>query len=140
MKFHPIFGHTLANDKMFPHPLLLNAPVVHVKALIQAVEDDVIIHGVAHHHLLINNIEVITIHGEDESNVSDEAFVAIRYGDNMGLSGPIEGLEEGQEIELQGEYIDKNHVYESIGNPGDPVIHFTHHPVGFVIYKGIRYE
>lgn len=139
---HPIFGHTLANQSLPHHkyPQSLHAPLVHVKALIKQVEPAAKIHGVSHYHLLINQIRVISIHGADPSIVTDEAFVAIRYGDKMGLREPIKGLEAGQPIELQGEYIDKNHAYPSVGNPGDPVLHFTHHPVGFVIYKGKRYE
>lgn len=139
---HPIFGHTLANTDLnhHAHPIYLKAPIVHIKAIIKQVEKDVQVHGVCHQHLLINQIHVIEIHGASKSLVSDEAFVAIRYGDRLGLRKPVPGLINGQEIELQGEYIDKNHAYHSIGNPGDPVIHFTHHPVGYVMYHGVRYE
>lgn len=96
--FHPIFGHTIANEDMkhHSHPLSLNAPVVHVKAIIKKVEKDVQVQGVSHQHFLINQIVVIGIQGGDKSIVTDEVFVA--------------------------------------------VLHFTHHPVGFVIYKGMRYE
>lgn len=41
-----------------------------------------------------------------------EHFVAVRYGDQLGINKPIQGLKEGQPIELQGEYIDENHVYQ----------------------------
>jgi hypothetical protein len=88
----------------------------------------------------VNHIEVIDIRGAAPSLVTNEAFVAIRYGDREGLASPIPGLEAGKSIELQGEYIDLNHAYPTIGNPGDPVIHFTHHPVGFIVYQGYRYE
>lgn len=114
--------------------------VVHVQAVIKTVEHDVDIHGVNHHHLLIHEIQVITATRIDPSHIGQEAFCAIRYGDHLGLPGPIPGLAVGQSIELQGEYIDKNHAYPSIGNPDDPVIHYTHHPVGFVVYHGHRYE
>ncbi len=72
--------------------------------------------------------------------IPDELFCAIRYWDNDGFGEPISGLESGNPIELEGVYIDKNHVYPSIGNPDDPVLYFTHHPVGFVIYNGKGYE
>jgi hypothetical protein len=139
---HPIFNHYIT-DQFFEHqkhPISLHAPIVHVKAVIKKVEPEVKVQGVSHYHLLIHRIEVLAIEGADRSIVSDEAFCAIRYGDDLGISEPIPGLQEGNPIELQGEYIDANHAYPSIGNPGDPVIHFTHHPIGYVIYAGKRYE
>ncbi|WP_338134883.1 hypothetical protein [Paenibacillus alvei] len=67
--------------------------------------------------------------------------VAIRYGDHMGLAEPISGIAEGQEIELQGEYIDHGHAYATEDNRDrSPVIHFTHRPVGYVIYQGKEYH
>ncbi|WP_259384146.1 hypothetical protein [Bacillus thuringiensis] len=114
--------------------------VIHVTGSIKEREKDVEIKGVMHYHLLINNISVIHAIGVDASTIPDELFCAIRYGDNEGLGEPISGLESGNPIELQGVYIDKNHAYPSIGNPGDPVLHYTHHPVGFVVYNGKRYE
>ncbi|GIM47053.1 hypothetical protein DNHGIG_26020 [Collibacillus ludicampi] len=140
---HPHHGHTMADKHMehHNHPISLRGPKVHVKAVIKKVEDDVNHHGVGHMHFLIGDLELISIEGADPSIVwKDEAFCAVRYGDQMGLSERIEGLKEGEPIEMQGEYIDKNHAYHTIGNPGDPVLHFTHHPVGFVIYGGKRYE
>lgn len=141
-KKHPFYGHTLTSDPLPQqnHPLSLHGPVIRVKAVIKVVEDDAEGAGAMHQHFLVDQIEVLDIRGADPSIVTDEAFVAIRYGDGEGLSQPIPGLAEGQSIELQGEYIDKNHAYATIGNPGDPVIHFTHHPVGFVVYQGVRYE
>ena len=99
-----------------------------------------ILKGGTHQHFLVHQIEVIDIVGGDKASVADEAFCAIRYGDNLGLKEKISGLKEGEEIELKGEYIDKNHALPGVGNPGDPVIHFTHHPVGFVNYNGKHYE
>ncbi|MDB5085670.1 MAG: kumamolysin-As precursor-like protein [Bacilli bacterium] len=115
-------------------------PVVHLQAVIKQVELDQNIHGVHHHHLLIESIHLLKTQGTVPQNLGNEVFIAIRYGDHLGLPGPIPGLKAGQQIELQGEYIDKNHVYPSIGNPGDPVIHYTHHPIGFVIYEGNKYQ
>ncbi|WP_018132241.1 hypothetical protein [Effusibacillus pohliae] len=139
---HPIFGHTITNQRLghHQHPLALHGPIVHIKSVIKTVEEDVRVQGVAHHHLLIHQTAVFDVRGGDPSIVKDEIFCSIRYGDSWGLNGPIPDLQAGQVIELQGEYIDKNHAYPSVGNPGDPVLHFTHHPVGFVIYQGVRYE
>jgi subtilase family serine protease len=125
------------NDGLMP---TVQGIVVRVKAVIASVEPDVVQSGVHHHHLIVSNIQVEHIEGADASVVQPEAFVAIRYGDKYGLQGPIPGLAAGQPIELQGQYVPINQTYPSVGNPGDPVIHFTHHPVGFVKYQGNLYE
>jgi hypothetical protein len=143
MAKHPIFGHTMATYAM-PHnihPLSLHAPVAHVQAVIVKYEGIVKDHsGAEHQHLLIRIEKVLSVKGGDPSMVVGEVFVATRFGDGMGLSQPIPDLQEGQSIEMQGEYIDKNHAYPSVGNPGDAVLHFTHHPVGFVKYHGVTYQ
>ncbi|QDQ00024.1 hypothetical protein FOH38_05520 [Lysinibacillus fusiformis] len=143
LQHHPHFGNTLADHFMEHHrnPLSFHAPIVHVKATIKLVEeDDSDSKGGKHQHILINNIQVIDIKGAPKSLVTEEAFCAIRYGDTLGLTKRIPDFKEGEEIELQGEYVDKTHAKVGIGNPGDPVIHFTHRPVGFVNYNGKHYE
>jgi hypothetical protein len=58
--------------------------------------------------------------------------VAVHYGGHDGLGigeQPIPNLQAGEKIELQGEYI--RHA---------KVLHFTHHPLGFIEYHGKRYE
>jgi hypothetical protein len=143
LKKHPYFGHTLSFDlqPVQIHPLSLKAPIVHVKGIIKRVEEDGESASGMHQHLLVNQIVVIDIKGgTNPSIVSNEAFVAIRYGDAEGIPDRIAYFAEGQPIELQGEYVDENHAHKGIGNPGDPVIHFTHHPLGFVVYQGVRYE
>lgn len=115
-------------------------PVVHLTAFIKTVEQDEEFHGVFHHQLIIREITVIDVQGGPTPTIGEEIFCAIRYGDGLGLPGPLANLRADQPIELQGEYIDKNHAYPSIGNPSDPVLHYTHHPVGFVVYQGRRYE
>jgi hypothetical protein len=139
---HPFFGHTITDVPLahHSHPLSLNAPVVHLKAVIKKVDPDAIHYGAKHIHLIINQVTVLEIRGATPDSVGIEIFCAIRYGDNLGLSNRILGLESGQEIELQGEYIDINNAYPTPDNPNDPVLHFTHHPVGFVYYQGVRYE
>lgn len=143
MEKHPIFGHTLASYPMAHqnHPISLHAPVVHVAATIKNYEGIATDHtGATHQHLIITIDKVLDIHGGDASIVKGDAFVAIRFGDNLGLKSEIPGLAEGQPIEMQGEYIDANHAYPSTGNPGDAVIHFTHHPVGYILYQGQKYS
>ena len=51
-------------------------------------------------------------------------------------------LKAGEPIELQGEYIPIASAYPTDDNsdPVLPVLHFTHHPVGYVMYKGVHYS
>jgi hypothetical protein len=142
---HPHFGHTITNDSYGHqlHPLSLHGPVVHVMAVISKVYPDAEAKGAMHHHFYVRINQLISIKGADPSVVEmdKEHFIAVRYGDQLGIQEPIQGLAEGQPIELQGEYIDENHVYTSPDNrEGAPCIHFTHRPVGFVIYHGKEYE
>ncbi|MBP1937587.1 hypothetical protein [Paenibacillus sediminis] len=142
---HPHFGHTITDDCYGHqlHPLSLHGPVIHVIADIIKVHPDAEAKGSMHHHFFVMIKQIISIKGSDPSivNLEKEHFVAVRYGDHLGIPKPIQGLEAGQSIELQGEYIDENHVYITPDNrEGEPCIHFTHRPVGFVIYHGEEYE
>ncbi|WP_169725445.1 S53 family peptidase [Alicyclobacillus contaminans] len=115
-------------------------PVIHISAIIRTVEPDETTHGASHHHLLVTVENVLQARGVSANDIPAELFCAIRYGDSLGLPRPIPDLAPGQPMELQGEFVAVNRIYPSIGNPGDAVLHFTHHPVGFVIYHGVRYE
>lgn len=126
-----------------PLPLPPNGDLellVRVQAVIWRVEQDAQSHGAHHHHLLVSQIQVLKVWNGTQSQVGDVAFVAIRYGDSMGLPGPIPNLQAGQSIELQGRYILKNAAYPSADNPGDAVIDETHHPFGFVVHEGHLYH
>lgn len=57
--------------------------------------------------------------------------MAIRFGDNEGLVDQIPFI-AGELTRIQGEYIDAGIAYATEDNPGLSVLHFTHHPVGFV--------
>ncbi|MDL2409460.1 hypothetical protein PY650_28270 [Rhizobium calliandrae] len=59
-----------------------------------------------------------------------------------GLDHEIADLQEGRPIELQGEYIESGDAYPTEDNrdPVLPVLHFTHHPVGYVLYEGVHYS
>jgi hypothetical protein len=142
-KKHPFFGHPITNAPLahHSHPLSLNAPLVHLKAVIKKVEHDEVDNGAKHMHFMIHQVTVLDIHGAAPASVGAEIFCVIRYGDTIGLANRIPGLQSRQEIELQGEYIESNNAYLMLDNPNnDPVLHFTHHPVGFVYYQGVRYE
>ena len=88
--------------------------------------------GANHQHLILNNITVEYSDGLPNGlKVSPRIFVAIRFGDNEGLVDPVPFV-EGEMTRMQGEYIDAANAYPTEDNPGLSVLHFTHHPVGFV--------
>lgn len=88
--------------------------------------------GANHQHLILNNITLEYSEGFPQGmTISDRIFVAIRFGDNEGLVDPVPFV-EGQMTRMQGEYIDAADAYATADNPGLSVLHFTHHPVGFV--------
>lgn len=119
------------NHHRFKHSL--GAPLIRVvgkiEKLFPAPENH---HGANHQHLILNNIQVEHTEGFPEGlEVSNEIFVAIRFGDNEGLVDPVPFI-AGELARLQGEYIDAANAYATEDNPGLSVLHFTHHPVGFV--------
>ncbi|CAD6549753.1 hypothetical protein LMG28727_05031 [Paraburkholderia kirstenboschensis] len=99
-------------------------------------------HGANHQHLIVKIDQVLKFDGGTQNLVGTEVFVAIRFGDNEGLSEEIPGLQAGQPIEVQGEYIPEASAYPTDDNsdPVLPVLHFTHHPVGYVRYAGQYYS
>jgi uncharacterized protein YqgV (UPF0045/DUF77 family) len=98
--------------------------------------------GANHQHLIVKIDTVVKFEGGQQNLVGTEVFVAVRFGDNEGLAQEIPGLAAGQPIEVQGEYISEASAYptEDNSNPVLPVLHFTHHPVGFVKYAGEYYS
>ena len=62
---------------------------------------------------------------------SEDVFVAIRIGDSMGITEEIKGLVAGAGLDLKGEWIPKSKA-TAHGGQAVSVLHFTHHPVGFI--------
>ena len=60
-----------------------------------------------------------------------DVFVAIRFGDSMGILEPVKGLDKGVTLHLKGEWITKDKA-QSHGGAKMSVLHFTHHPLGFI--------
>lgn len=60
-----------------------------------------------------------------------EVFVAIRFGDSMGIQEPIKGLDQNADLHLKGEWITKEKA-QAHGGDKMSVLHFTHHPLGFI--------
>lgn len=94
--------------------------------------------GALHQHFFITIGQVVE--GDKTIVENKPVFVAVRYGDKAGLEAPVPDLEPGSAIIIRGVYIPSQKAYKSEDNPGFPVLHFTHRPVGYVIYDGVRYE
>lgn len=138
-------SHTRSNRILRHHrfPNSLGAPLARVRGTVTKVFDGPENHhGANHQHFRVQVTQVVRLDGSNVNLVGVTLFVAVRFGDNLGLDSEIEGLAVGNPIELQGEYIDQAHAYptEDNTNPVLPVLHFTHHPVGFVEYGGEHYS
>jgi hypothetical protein len=72
------------------------------------------------------NADVTRVLGSGE-----DVFVAIRIGDSMGILEPIEGLVAEVGLHLRGEWIPRERAQSHGGEPMS-VLHFTHHPLGFI--------
>jgi hypothetical protein len=127
--------HTYANS--------LAAPLACVQGTISKVFLAPEFHHAANHQQFVITIDkVLKFEGGTQNLVGTEVFVAVRYGDSEGLAQEIPGLQVGQPIEAQGEYIAEASAYPTAdnNNPVLPVLHFTHHPVGYVTYQGQTYS
>ncbi|HEY1995936.1 hypothetical protein [Paraburkholderia sp.] len=99
-------------------------------------------HGANHQQFVIKIDKVVKFEGGTENLVGTLVFVAVRFGDDEGLAHEIPNLQAGQPIEAQGEYIPDAQAYptQDNQNPVLAVLHFTHHPVGYVLYQGQYYS
>jgi hypothetical protein len=107
-------------------------------------EDDT--DGDKHIHLVIDVVKIISASPvilSDVSNCLDKnlpVFVSVRYGDRMGLESPItEGIDPESNLHLKGEWIPADKAY-SHGGEKMSVLHFTHHPIGFICTVKECYE
>lgn len=156
MSHHPHISHphptSLPGNRattILPHhrfPQSHGAPLARIKGtVVQVFSGPENHHGANHQHFIVKIDQVKTLDGASfaaDTLVGTEVFVAVRFGDTEGLDHEIKGLEDQQPIELQGEYIASADAYptEDNTNPVRPVLHFTHHPVGFVDYQGVHYS
>ena len=94
--------------------------------------------GKLHQHFYIN-IKQVT---QGNKNLIDNnlVFVAAHYGDEDGIAAPIPHLQPGSPIIVRGRYIPSSEAFQTEDNPGFPVLHYTHHPIGYIIYAGVKYE
>ncbi|WP_109119243.1 hypothetical protein [Azospirillum sp. TSO22-1] len=93
--------------------------------------------GDSHQHIIIGLTTVIQGDPDVATDLErvrldgERVFVSIRYGDRMGLEDPVPGVVPGLELHLRGEWIPRDKAYAH-GGEKMSVLHFTHHPVGFV--------
>jgi hypothetical protein len=107
----------------------------HVSATVARVFPDRANHdGAEHQHIWIDGLQALDGGADYAGNV----FVAIRVTEGgIGTDIPFQ---EGTSVEMQGMWIAADQAYAGADNPDLPVLHFTHRPVGFVIYEGKEYE
>jgi hypothetical protein len=133
-------------DRILPHHRFshsLGAPLARIQGTIVRVFASPENHHGANHQQFTVKIEtVLTFQGGSADITGQTVFVAVRFGDTEGLDHEIDGLAAGKPIELQGEYIASAEAYPTEDNrdPVLPVLHFTHHPVGYVLYEGVHYS
>lgn len=70
----------------------------------------------------------------------DIVNVSVAFGERRALPERIPDLAAGKPIRLRGAFIPKSSAYPEPDGDWEPVIHFTHHPLGWVEYQGKRYE
>ena len=147
VKFPAVYTHANTPLPGSFHERSMGAPVVVVEATIVKYEGIKQSQGAEHQHFLIH-IDVleevlgapISLVKVSKDQQQADAFIAVRFGDSMGLHEPIPGLKDGTKLVVRGEYIDESKAYPSPDNPGLAVIHFTHHPVGFIEVGDKQYD
>jgi hypothetical protein len=109
--------------------------VRHVRATVSRVFPDRYSHdGAEHQHIWIDQLQAL----DGGSDYAGNVFVAIRITE--GGVGQAIPFQDGTPVEMQGDWIPANEATAGEDDPGLPVLHFTHRPVGFVRYEGREYE
>ena len=91
--------------------------------------------GAEHQQLWIDGLA--SLNG-DGFSYAGNVFVAIRITDG-GIGAEIPFV-ANTPVELQGMFIPADQATAGTNDPGLPVLHFTHSPVGFVVYGGKTYK
>lgn len=109
--------------------------VRHVSAAISRVFPDRYEHdGAEHQHIWIDQVQAL----DNGPDYGGNVFVAIRITEGgIGTDIPFQ---QGTGIELQGDWISAQRATPGEDDPGLPVLHFTHRPVGFIVYDGQEYQ
>ena len=110
--------------------------VVHVSATVARLFGERIqLAGAAHQQLWIDALASLD---GDGFGYAGTVFVAIRITDG-GIGAEIPFVVDTP-VELQGMFIPADQATAGTDDPGLPVLHFTHSPVGFVVYDGKTYR
>ena len=111
--------------------------VVEVNArVLQREDDDTDPAGGTHYRLRLQITSILHTDPDVDTDLrraqttGADVFCAIRYGDAMGIRARVEGLNDGAELHLKGEWITRDKARDH-GGERMSVLHFTHHPLGF---------
>lgn len=115
-------------------------PVTVNAAITELDPDHVAGNGARHQILTVRITQVVSDPQHAGVAVGEELNVAIRCGDAEGLPSAIPGLAVGQPIALKGDYIPASAAYPEADGEHNAVLHWTHHPVGWVEYQGHHYQ
>ena len=117
---------------------LADRNVVEVNAKITVKEpDDTNAHGGKHMRFIVHVTKILQSDADVATDLNAaltktlDVFVAVRFGDSMGLPAVVPGLKSGTELHLKGVWITKDKA-TAHGGKKVSVLHFTHHPLGFI--------
>ena len=109
---------------------------VHVTAnVVQLFGERLVAESAQHQQLWIDKLTSLD---SDGFSYAGNVFVAIRVTDG-GIGQDIPFV-VNTPVELQGMFITAAEATAGVNDPGLPVLHFTHSPVGFVVYDGKTYK
>ncbi len=130
-------------DPIRPQFLVLRNPdgsgrgtTVHVSATVAKLFGDRLRAEEAEHQQLWID-RLVSLDGDGFSYAGD-VFVAIRITEG-GIGREIPFVVDTP-VALQGMFIPAGQATPGLNDPGLPVLHFTHSPVGFVVYDGTTYR
>ena len=126
-----------------PSPLILRnadgsgrGTKVHVSAtVVKLFGERLAIEDAEHQQLWIDRLTSLD---GDGFSYAGNVFVAIRITEG-GIGEEIPFVADTP-VELQGMFIAADQATPGTNDPGLPVLHFTHSPVGFVVYDGRTYQ
>jgi len=112
-----------------------NVVEVHAKVNVREPDD---VDGDRHYRLRVRIIDLVNgdpdVDADVKRNIDNQSdvFVAIRFGDRMGIKDgiPDQFLQPGSELRMKGEWIPREQA-QNHGGEKMSVLHFTHHPLGF---------
>ncbi|MFZ3170409.1 MAG: hypothetical protein WA118_00245 [Carboxydocellales bacterium] len=132
-KYYPPQGKTRKGDVDNLHVITVSAVIA--PASLHCSTDH---QGKFHQHFYVYIKRVLE--GDIDIVTGDLTFVAVHFGDSEGIANQIPDLKPGTPIILKGKFVPAEEAYQTADNPGYSVLHFTHHPVGYIIYHKIKYE